>query len=200
MLRHAVRALPVPVLVATGPVAALLLWLVDRWPWAAWPAAGVAAATVGAAAAQLFNEPAAAIVDALPRPLWWRTTARLMPAALLAVLWLALVPLVDLDGAGRTPFVQLEGVVTILCAAACTTWLRRRGQHSPGPAVGAALLLVLSFLALWNPLEDVLPLYPYGPPPAPWRTAYLLWGCGGAAFAVVLVLAMLPRRARQVSG
>ncbi|MCD0448014.1 hypothetical protein LO762_02205 [Actinocorallia sp. API 0066] len=196
MLRHAARALPVPVLGAAAPVVALLLWMLDRWPWMAWPAAGIAAALVGAAAARLFDEPAAAIVDTLPRALWWRTTARLGPACLLVAGWLAAASLVDLDGAGRPAFVRLQGVVTVLCAAAWTTWLRRRGRARPGSAVAAGLLLVLSSLALRNPLERFVPLYPYGPDPEPWRTAYFLWGAAGAVAAVLLVLAALPRGRR----
>jgi hypothetical protein len=185
VLRYTLKTLPVPAAIAAGLVVAALLWLVDRWPWQMWPAAGIAAAAAGAAASRFFDEPAASIVDTLPRALWWRTVARLIPAGVLGAAWVAGVSAIDLQQAGRPDLLRLAGLATILAAAAATTALRRRGHATPSFAVGSTMLLVLTFLALSNPLPRLLPLFPYGPDGA-WTASRWLWtGIALAAAAVI---------------
>lgn len=194
MLRCAWRTLPVPEAAAALAATAGLLWLVGRWPWELWPVAGMAAAAVGAAVARFFDEPAASVVDTTPRALWWRTAARLLPAALVATVWVTLASVPDLQGAGRPGLLRLQGVAVILAAAAVATALRRHGHATPGAAVGGLLLPLLTLLALMNPAHEVLPLFPYGPDDA-WTRATGLWT--GAAVVAAAVLARSCVRTRR---
>ncbi len=174
MLRYSMRILPLPELYAGGLALLALFWLLDRWPQQMWQTAGMAAALAGALAGYLFDEPAASIVDTAPRPRWWRTAARLLPAALLTLLWVAAASLVDPQNIGRSDVLRLQGVGAILLGVAVTTWLRRRGRCSPGLVVASTLLPVLTYAAVMNPIEDVLPLFPYGPEGA-WASSRMLW-------------------------
>jgi hypothetical protein len=187
VLGYVLRVLPLPELYAGGLGVLGLLWLVDRWPQQLWQLAGVAAALAGALAGYLFNEPAASIVDTLPRARWWRTTARLLPVAMLVLLWLAAASLVDPKDIGRSDVLRLQGVGAILLAVATTTWLRRRGLPSPGAIVASSVLLLLTFATLMNPIDDQLPLFPYGPHGS-WAASRLLW-VGLATVAAIAVAA-----------
>jgi hypothetical protein len=162
-----------------------LLWLVDRWPQQLWQLAGVSAALAGAVAGYLFDEPAASIVDTMPRARWWRTLARLLPVALLVVVWVAAASLVGPRDIGRSDVLRLQGVGTILLGAAISTWLRRTGRSSPGPVVASTLLLVLTFAAVMNPIDEELPLFPYGPE-GDWTASHSLWIALAIGAAVAL--------------
>jgi hypothetical protein len=187
VLRYSARVLVLPELYAGGLGVVTLLWLVDRWPQQLWQLAGVAAALAGAAASCLFDEPAASIVDTLPRPRWWRTTARLLPVAVLVALWVTAASMVDPADIGRVDVLRLQGAGAILIGVALTTWLRRRGRPAPGPIVAGALLLVLTYAATMNPIDGELPLFPYGPQGA-WAASRLLW-MGLATVAALAVAA-----------
>lgn len=159
VLRHAVRSLPAisfsVVLVAIGG----WFWLLGTWPSYVWLTAGIAAGVLGAGASRLFDEPAAAIVDTLPRPLWWRTAARGVGAGVLVGVWLVGVWTLDADpSAIHRGLLRLHGVGTVLAVAALCTGLRRRGYASPGVTVGSTSFLVLFFLALSNPMPHLVPL------------------------------------------
>ena len=192
MLRYALRVLPRPEMYAGCVAVAALLALVDFRPWLLWQLAGVAVATAGAVTAYLFDEPAAAIVDTLPRPRWWRTTARLLPAAVLAVGWLVGASMVDADEVARNDVLRWQGFGAILAAAAAATVLRRRGQPTPGHIVASAMLLVLTYFALMNPIDDELPLFPFGAA-GEWNASRWLW-TGIAAFAAVALAATCIER------
>jgi len=160
MLRYWLHVLPLPTLATGVSGAAVLLLLVDRWPALMLQLAGVGVAA--GTASRLFDEPAASVVDTLPRAMWWRTMARMVPAALLAAAWALGVSLVEMDGVGRNDVIAAQGVAAIVLAAGITTALRRRGQAAPGLAVGSGMLLVLTALVLVNPLDEWVPLFPYG--------------------------------------
>ncbi len=187
MLPYSARVLRLPELYAGGVGVLALLWLVDRWPQQLWQLTGVAAALAGATAACLFDEPAAAIVDTLPRPRWWRTAARLLPVAALLVLWVTAASLVDPAGIGRSDVLLLQGVGAVLLGVALSTWLRRSGRPSPGPVVASTLVLVLTYAAAMNPIDAELPLFPYGPEGA-WAASRALWS-GLATVAALAVAA-----------
>jgi hypothetical protein len=193
---YAVRALPRGAFAAAGLVTVAWLWMLDRAPAAVWPAAGIAVGAVGAAASLLLDEPAASVVDTLPRPRWWRTVARLLPAALLAGAWVTGTLLVDLDDVGPADLVALYGLATILGAAALTGALRRGGRPTPGIAVGAAILLVLAVATIVNPLARWLPLFPM-PGDGAWAASRLLWTCVAAVAAAVLVASCVERAHRR---
>lgn len=190
MLRYALRILPLSALIAGTLGAAALLCLVHLRPAQMLQAAGVAAATAGATAPRLFDEPAAALVDTLPRPLRWRTLARLLPTGFLALIWLIGASVIDTQGVGQPDVLRLQGVGTILAAAAVTTVLRRRGQPAPGLAVASTTLLVTSFLVLLNPFDRSLPFFPYGSA-GDWAASRRLWTLIAAAAAAALAISCL---------
>lgn len=187
MTRYGLRAVPVTAVAVTVAVVAGLLWMVERWSPGTWPLAGVAVALLGATAARLADEPAASIVDSLPRALWWRTVARLPYAVALVGVWLAGVAAVGIGFAGRPSVVRLQGIGAVLLGVAVATALRRRGRSRPGPAVGSAFLVVVMAFAVANPATATLPVFPFGPADR-WRAAGWLWS-GVAAVGVVLLLA-----------
>ena len=187
MLSYSVRTLPVPALCAGTAGAAVLLLLVDRSPALLLQLAGLAAAAAAATASRLLDEPAASVVDTLPRPMWWRTAARLVPAALLAAAWVAGVWSVELDGVGRRDVVAVQGVAAITIAVGVTTALRRRGHATPGLAVGSTVLLVLTALVLVNPVGEWLPVFPYGAR-GDWDGSRRLWASAAAVALVTTVV------------
>jgi hypothetical protein len=187
MIRYGLHAVPVAAVAFAVTAVAGLLWMVDRWSPGTWPLAGVAVALLGATAARLADEPAASIVDSLPRALWWRTVARLPYAAVLVGVWLAGVAVVGIGFTGRPDVVGLQGVGAVVLGVAITTALRRRGHSRPGAAVGSAFLVVVMAFAVANPATEWLPVFPFGPDD-PWRAAGWLWG-GLVAVGVILLLA-----------
>ena len=88
MLRHAARALPWPLLAATAVLLYTLLRAVEQWPYQIWPLQGLAVGLIAGVAAYAYDEPAAAVVDTLPRGLAWRTAARSLGVLLLLGWWL----------------------------------------------------------------------------------------------------------------
>jgi hypothetical protein len=186
VLDYARRALPLQELYVGGAGLLALLWLVGRWPQELWQLAGVSAALVGAVAGCLFDEPAASIVDTLPRGRRWRTTARLLPVVLLTLLWVVAASMLDPADIGRSDVLRLQGVGAILLGVAAATWLRRRGRATPGIMVASSMLLVLSFAAVMNPIDAQLPLFPYGPV-GDWAASRLLWAGLASAAAIAIV-------------
>jgi hypothetical protein len=187
VLRYALRAGPAVATAVAVATTAGLLWLVEVSPPVAWPAVGMAAAMLGVAAARAFDEPAASIVDSLPRPLWWRTAARSGYPVLLAAAWCAAVGVADVRPNGRPDVVLLQGVALILVGAAAATLLRRHGRAVPGTTVGSALLLVVTTLAVVNPAHEVLPLFPFHDDTT-WASARWIWLTVAAVAAIALVL------------
>lgn len=188
MLRYAVRALPVPSVVLVLGAMYGWFWLLRTWPSYVWLAAGIAAGLLGAGASRLFDEPAAAVVDTLPRALWWRTAARSGAAVGLVGVWLVGVWTLDPDRGGvHRDLLSLYGVGVVLTVAALCTALRRRGHASPGSAVGSGLFVVLLFFALSNPMPHLLPLFPLVTDPQVSASRWLWAGIVVAAAAVLLV-------------
>lgn len=160
MLGYALRVFPLGTVTSVLVFQGLWLWLLDRWASSMWLTAGIAVSLLGFAVSRLLDEPAAALVDTLPRPLWWRTCARLLPAAALALVWCAGLAALDVGAVVRVDLLQLYGVGTVLLAAATCTALRRRGHAVPGYAVGSTIFLLFLYLALRNPVPQLLPLFP----------------------------------------
>lgn len=199
LLRYAVAGLSRSAFAAVALAEVAWFWLLDRWPGTMWLAAGIAAGLLGAGTSRLFDEPAAGLVDTLPRPLWWRTLARLVPAGVLAAGWLVGIAATDLGPTGQAGLLGLFGLGAIAATAAICTELRRRGRPAPGATVGSGTFLVLTYLALRNPLSSLLPLFPLvdDPEVAASRriwTAVLLGS--GAAMTASLVLESRRQRPR----
>jgi hypothetical protein len=199
MLRHALPGAPTVIAAVAVAIAAGLLWLVEVSPPVAWPAVGMAAALLGVASARAFDEPAASIVDTLPRPLWWRTAARLALPVLLAVAWVVTVEVADVRPNGRPDVIRLQGVALILTGAAAATALRRRGRATPGGAIGGGLLLVVTTLAVANPAHEVVPLFPFHRDPT-WTRAWWIWAAVAAAAASTLALSCVELSAAGARG
>src|SRR5258705_4659676 len=64
-----------------------LMGLVGRWPWIMWPLQGTALGVIAGVTAWATDEPAASVVDTLPRPPWWRTAARATVVPLMLAVW-----------------------------------------------------------------------------------------------------------------
>jgi hypothetical protein len=193
MLRYSLRVLPLPVFAAALAAIAGLLWLADRNIYHEWPLVGLAVGAIGAAAGYLFDEPAAAVVDTLPRSLRWRTAARLIPAGVLAAAWIGGLGATDVGLAGRIGVVRLEGVGAILAASGAATVLRRSRVPAPGFTVGGPLLLVTALFAVASPLHRQIPLFELGPD-GDWAASRALWTAIALSGAAALVTACCAPR------
>ena len=186
MLRVAAKVTPWPLLGVASLLLALMLHAVEQWPYVMWPLQGIAVGLVAGAAAFSYDEPAAAVVDTLPRGLAWRTAARSLGVLPLLGWWL-LVVAVTADGYfGHAPDVAWQGVAATVAVVAAVTHLRHRGAAGPATGIATALLGATAYLALTRPVEDLLPVFPYTPGGL-WAEGRLLWTVvlvGGAAWLV----------------
>ena len=189
MLRHAARALPWPLLGATALLLFGLLRIVQQWPYAMWPLQGVAVGLLAGVAAFAFDEPAAAVVDTLPRGLAWRTAARSIGVLLLTGWWVVVVYLTRDAYFGHPIEVAMQGVGATVAVVAVVTHLRRRGLARPASAVATGAVGAAAYLALARPLQDRVPLFPYladGPwaESSTWWTAVAVGGAGWLAVSL----------------
>ncbi len=187
MIRHAARALPWPLLGFTAVVLLTLLRVVEQWPYTMWPLEGVAVGLVAGVAAWAYDEPAAAVVDTLPRGLAWRTVARSLGVVLLLVWWLLAVAFTRAAYFGHAVDVAWQGLAATCIVVAAATAQRRRGRGTPANGVATAMVGAAAYLALARPFGNRLPLFPYtgvgpwddsrhcgrswrwAPPPSCWR-------------------------------
>jgi hypothetical protein len=189
VVRHAARALPWPLLAATAALLYALLSAVERWPYQVWPLQGLAVGLVAGVAAFAYDEPAAAVVDTLPRGLAWRTLARSLGVLLLLGWWLVVVRLTDNAYFGHQADVAWQGVGATLAVVAITTHLRRTGLACPGGALATGVVAAAACLSLVRPLESRVPLFPYLST-GPWAASRTWWSaillCGAAWLALSL--------------
>ena len=169
--------------------------MVAAWPEVVWPLEGAAVGLLAGAAAWSMDETAAAVVDALPRPLWWRTAARAAAVVPLALVWTGSV----LIAGDRLPphgeLFLLQGFTAVLAAVAFVTWRRAQGEAVPGARVGSAAIAVAVALALIRPFPDRAPMFPVWAYEE-WDLSLAIWGALAAAAAVLLALAL----SRQPAG
>jgi hypothetical protein len=183
-----------------GAVAALvvtLMELVRRWPWETWALQGLCVALLAGAAAWCFDEPAAAVVDAAPRTLAWRTTGRAAGPLLLVGVWLLAVRRASDSLFGHAGEVALQGVVAALAATAWVAWRRSAGDPDPGNRLAVVVVPATMGWVLVRPLEEALPLFPYaagGGDAGNWGTSLVLWCIGGLLSAGLLVAALADLR------
>lgn len=187
MIRHAARAVPWAVIAAGVGLVWLLLLVVERWPYSTWPLQGTAVGVLAATAAWCFDEPAAAVVDTLPRHLGWRTAARGTGVLLVVVLWGLALWQTHAGYFGHAHDVAWQGVAAALLAVAVVTMRRSRGAATPARAVAAAVVSVALFVALVRPLEAQLPLFPFTSA-GDWGTSRALWTSAGVAALTMLAL------------
>lgn len=192
MARYAARAVPW-LRVALAAALVLLLMELVRWdPWVLWPLQGTAVGLLAGASAWCFDESAAVVVDVTPRGLAWRTWAR-MPAALgLALVWCAVVfHAGDRALFGRSASILVQGLVAIAVGAGYAGWRRAKGEPMPGLMLATAVVPLTSAWALVRPLENRLPVFPYGTSSAgDWGTSTVGWVSAGTVALVVLAAAL----------
>ena len=174
MLRYAVRAVPWTRLAAAVVTVAVLLEVVRRWAWTMWPLQACAVGLVAAAGAWSLDEPSAAVVDAAPRSLLWRTAARAIALAAVLAAWLGLMWWVRASLFGHATDVALQGVSALVLASAAVTWARSGGTTTPGRATAIAVVPTAAFLGLARPFADQVPLFPYGPDDD-WARSRAIW-------------------------
>ena len=160
VVRHAARALPWPLLAAAAVLLYGLLRAVQEWPYAVWPVEGLAVGFLAGMAAFAYDEPAAAVVDTLPRGLAWRTAARSLGVALLLGWWLLVVALTRDTYLRPRHGDRLAGSRGTVAVVATTAHLRSRGAAGPATLVGTAVVGGAMFLALAQPLQNRLPIFP----------------------------------------
>ena len=193
---YLVRVVPWPVIASTVPVLVLLLVTVQHWPYVMWPLQGVAVALVAGAAAWCFDEPAAAVVDTLPRSLAWRTLTRLLGAVLLLVAWATAVASTADAYFGHALAVAMQGCCAALVVIVYATLRRRSGHPTPARSIATAIVPVLVFVALVRPFPNALPVFPYTSL-GPWQHSNRVWAALGLISVVVLVVVLSEVRARR---
>ena len=197
MIRYAARAVPWERVVLAAVLVVVLLELVRRWPWTMWPLEGAAVGLLAAATGWCFDERSAAVVDAAPRGLVWRTAARASGVAVLLAawgvgLWIARDSLFD-----HTGHVAAQGVAAVLAAAAWCCWRRSAGEPGPGSALALAVLPACTAWALVRPLSGSLPVFPYADGSADygnWDTSLAGWSVLATGAVVVLAAALADAR------
>jgi len=174
MTSYAARAVPWGLLGTGAGLMVGLLLLVEYRPYTLWPLQGAAVGLLAGLAVWCYQEPAAVLVDTLPRRLVWRTIARSAGAVGLLAIWLMAVKETHTGYFGHTADVAWQGVAAVIAATGFMTWRRSRGSTGPAAAASAAIVAIALFLALARPLADQVPLFPYRAADD-WATSRILW-------------------------
>ncbi len=197
MRSYAARAIPWRLLGACTALLGTLMALVRVHPWTLWPLQGLAVGLLAGAVGWCLDEPAAAVVDAAPRGLPWRTAARAIGIAPLAAVWLLLVWWARPALFGHPGTIAVQGLSASAIASAWVTWRRAGAAATPGNRFATAVVPLAAAWALARPLETRLPIFPYGPagPAANWAGSTWLWATAGAT-ALVFTTVLLARDGR----
>jgi hypothetical protein len=196
MISYAARAVPWGLLGAGAGLIAGLLLLVERWPYTMWPLQGIAVGVLAGMAVWCYHEPAAALIDTLPRGLRWRTTSRSAGSSALLVVWLIALRQTRSGYFGHARDVAWQGIAAVIIAACYLTWCRTRGSTGPARAASASIIGVALFVALARPFPKLVPVFPYTAT-GHWATSRLLWAAACLAAITLLLLgtrAAPPRR------
>ena len=192
MLRVAMHSLPWGRLAAAAVLLGILMDGVRRWPWVLWPLEGVAVGLLAAAVAWCLDEPAGAVVDAAPRPLWWRTVARMAGIGGLLAVWTVAVWWARHSVFGHPWQVWIQGLAGSALGAAWATWRRSAGVRTPGIAFAAGLVPVAALWALVRPFAEAVPVFPYAD--GAWTTSTTGWIVAGVLALVCLALVLFDPR------
>ena len=196
MTGYVARAVPWTRVALAAGLVVVLMELV-RWnPWVLWPLEGTAVGLLAGATAWCFDETSAAVVDAAPRGLAWRTMARSPGPLVLLVTWTAVV----LHTGAESTFehrdeIWFQGVAACLAGAAYTSWRRSGGEASPGLKFATAVVPATTAWALLRPLDRHLSVFPYATTtPAGWDRSTSGWVA--LAIAAVVTLGVVLADAR----
>ncbi len=201
MVRVAAYTLPWGRLAAAAVLLGILMEGVRRWPWVLWPLEGIAVGLLAAAVAWCLDEPAGAIVDALPRPLWWRTSAHAAGIAGLVGVWSVAVWWSRDSLFGHPWDVWAQGLSGGLVGAAWVTCRRSTGVRTPGMGFAATIVPIAALLALVRPFARTFPVFPYADKGyADWTTSRIGWTVVAALAVVCLALVLSDARWWRVGG
>jgi hypothetical protein len=140
--------------VAGGTALGLGALALDRWVVPSGPGTfllWLGLASIASAAGFVYDEPAAAVVDAAPRSRRWRTVRRLAIGLLPLAAWLAAAAAVARSSPLSWPALAVTGSGVVLVTLAAAAGLRRLGQDTPGEAVAAGVgggVLVAALVAV----------------------------------------------------
>ncbi|WP_405058238.1 hypothetical protein OG474_36630 [Kribbella sp. NBC_01505] len=193
MITYSHRAVPWGLLGVGAALLIGLLRLVERSPYVLWPLQGTAVGLLAGIAVWCYREPAASLIDTLPRGLRWRTTARSTGPLLLLVVWLLALRWTSTAYFGHTWDIAWQGGAAMICAIGFMTWTRSRGSTGPARAASAAIVGVALAVSLARPGARHVPIFPYTST-GDWQTSRVLWG--GAAVAILLLPVLTTRRPR----
>jgi hypothetical protein len=187
MISYAARAVPWVLLGTGAGLIVGLLLLVERWPYTLWPLQGIAVGLLAGIAVWCYHEPAAAVVDTLPRGLRWRTFVRSAGSLALLIVWLITVRETRSAYFGHPRDVAWQGIAAVIVGACYLTWCRSRGSTGPARAASAGIVGVAMFVALARPLAPHVPVFPYTATEH-WEASRLLWSALClAAIALLLI-------------
>jgi hypothetical protein len=197
MIRYAARAVPWERVALAAVLVVVLMELVRRWPWTMWPLEGAAVGLLAAATGWCFDETSAAVVDAAPRGLVWRSAARASGVVVLLAAWATAVYLARDSLFEHAGHVAVQGVAAVLAAAAWCCWRRTSGEPVPGGSLALAVLPACTAWALARPLSGSLPVFPYADGSGDfgnWDTSLAGWSVLTICAVVVLAAALADAR------
>ena len=190
MTGFALRAVPWSLVAACGAVVSVLMALVAAEPGTLWPLQGAAIGLLAGGAAWSMDETAAALVDTLPRPLWWRTAARAAAALPLALVWAGCVLVARDRLPAHTELFLLQGGAALLLGIGFVTWRRAHGVAAPGTRFASGVIPAALALALVRPFPERLPLFPVWESAAAWTLSLAIWGALALAAGGLLAVAL----------
>lgn len=190
---YVARATPWRDLCAGVVVLVPVLVLIARWP-RLWPGLAVAVGLLVACGALSMDEPAAAVVDAAPRNLRWRTATRSLPLLPLAGVWVVFAwyvgsPARPGPASGHRAVAVLLGLGALVAGAAVATVLRRCGQATPGAAIAGVLGVGVMMLDVGLRYLFRQPIVLPSVGAHDWRRALGFWAVVAVASLIAVVVA-----------
>jgi hypothetical protein len=147
---------------------------------AAWPGSPIASlflllalVFLAGSAASVLDEDTAAVADATPRTLRWRTAARLPALSVPSAVWCGGVALQPLRSPGSTSFALLfTGLAILVVAVTTAAVVRRIGHETPSTLAAPLIGISVLGLGLFHPLSRWVSIVPADAvPPAQTRVS-----------------------------
>jgi hypothetical protein len=197
VIRYAARAVPWGLIGVAAGLVVVLMEVVRRWPWQTWPLEGTAVGLLAGATAWCFDEASAAVVDAAPRSLRWRTLARLGGPAVLLAAWSVAVYAAR-DSLFDHPWhVALQGYAAALAVIGWCAWRRSGGDPNPGNRLALVVVPLATAWALVRPASEWVPVFPYADGTGEfgdWDASRAGWSALAAGAVVLLAAALADAR------